>query len=504
MAAPGIPPAPPLPGPAAAAHTLASSLMTPFAGPQLIAYLAARNLHRTATLALIANTWPEFEDRVVRPFVDGVEIAGTRHEAPDGEQVVVQAIMHHMWAEARKQWTTHIAVPAPAAPPAPAAGSPGAVVPALPGDKPPKTFPEWGPLVKRYNEVTIAGEPRDFPTNLLLGAEEVLARMYFEHTKSKEYTAVGLGEILQRRTFTAAMEVNPLATRRHKEKGQPIRVVDGELVQSRDDPWNPKGVLGVIDGIEAVRWAWTLTGVATEKGAAEYAQWWTSKARQRPSQLEAITEYWDASSRRLAMQMRLRRTFEEVTAEIMKDQAAFLDILSRPRPSAKQRTSEGYNPPDPELDGHHSRAASPRRQTGPGPRHGTRGGAGSRGSRESLARRIRSPRPAGAAAAAAGSQRGEPAASPASSPAGRIGRMTGGGPSRTVPSRGRTAAGSERPRRRTATAPTSRGARDSTGPRLGLRPRGGYPTGARRSRWQHGAGSWAGARARQIYADLSL
>ena len=221
-------------------------------------------------LALIANTWPEFEDRVVRPFVDGVEIAGTRREAPDGEQVVVQAIMHHMWAEARKQWTTHIAVPAPAAPPAPAAGSPGAVVPALPGDKPPKTFPEWGPLVKRYNEVTIAGEPRDFPTNLLLGAEEVLARMYFEHTKSKEYTAVGLGEILQRRTFTAAMEVNPLATRRHKEKGQPIRVVDGELVQSRDDPWNPKGVLGVIDGIEAVRWAWTLTAVATEKGAAEY------------------------------------------------------------------------------------------------------------------------------------------------------------------------------------------------------------------------------------------
>ena len=151
--------------------------------------------------------------------------------------------------------------------------------------------------------MTVAGEPRDFPTNLLLGAEEVLARMYFEHTKSKEYTAVGLGEILQRRTFTAAMEVNPLAVRRHKEKGQAIRIVDGALVHDREDPWNPRGILGVIDGIEAVRWAWTLTGVATEKGAAEYAQWWTSRARQRPSQLEAITEYWDAASRRLAMQM---------------------------------------------------------------------------------------------------------------------------------------------------------------------------------------------------------
>ena len=89
------------------------------------------------------------------------------------------------------------------------------------------------------------------------------------------------------------MEVNPLAVRRHKEKGQAIRIVDGALVHDREDPWNPRGILGVIDGIEAVRWAWTLTGVATEKGAAEYAQWWTSRARQRPPQLEAITECWD-------------------------------------------------------------------------------------------------------------------------------------------------------------------------------------------------------------------
>ena len=98
----------------------------------------------------------------------------------------------------------------------------------------------------------------------------------------------------------------------------------------------------------------------------------TSRARQRPSQLEAITEYWDAASRRLAMQMRLRRTFEEVTAEIMKDQAAFLDILSRPRPPARQKISEGYNPPDPETDGQPGSTASPRRQPGPGPRQGKR------------------------------------------------------------------------------------------------------------------------------------
>ena len=83
------------------------------------------------------------------------------------------------------------------------------------------------------------------------------------------------------------------------------------------------------------------------------------------------------------MQMRLRRTFEEVTAEIMKDQAAFLDILSRPRPTARQKISEGYNPPDPERDGQPGSTASPRRQPGPGPRQGKRN-----------QRRRRDPRPA--------------------------------------------------------------------------------------------------------------
>ena len=38
----------------------------------------------------------------------------------------------------------------------------------------------------------------------LLGAEKVLARMWFEHTTSKMYTPVTLDEIVSRRTWTAA------------------------------------------------------------------------------------------------------------------------------------------------------------------------------------------------------------------------------------------------------------------------------------------------------------
>ena len=83
------------------------------------------------------------------------------------------------------------------------------------------------------------------------------------------------------------------------------------------------------------------------------------------------------------MQMRLRRTFEEVTAEIMKDQAAFLDILSRPRPPARQKISEGYNPPDLEIP---TAGRVPRRPRGASLASGRAKVSGTRGGAETLAR----------------------------------------------------------------------------------------------------------------------
>ena len=85
---PGFPPVPAGPLSAPAAPTLASSMMTPFAdlaaaaaaGPQLTAYLAARNLHRTATLALIATALPEFEEPRRPAFLGGGR--DRRHSLP--------------------------------------------------------------------------------------------------------------------------------------------------------------------------------------------------------------------------------------------------------------------------------------------------------------------------------------------------------------------------------------------------------------------------------------
>ena len=76
--------------------------------------------------------------------------------------------------KARRQWQAHNTAIDPTALAKPAAASPGAI--------------------------------SVFPVKELLGAEEVLARLWHEHTKSKMYKALTLGEILCRRTWAAGGE----------------------------------------------------------------------------------------------------------------------------------------------------------------------------------------------------------------------------------------------------------------------------------------------------------
>ena len=188
---------------------------------------------------------------------------------------MAQAILRQMWCECRRQWD-EVSRPAPApAVSAPGAGSTtGAPLAPLPSDRPPKDFPHWSRLVAAYNGVLVGGEKREFPTIELLGAEEVLSRIHWEHTKSKLYTPVGIGEILAKRTFSALGVVNTLAVKRNSGAPQQLRLVDGNIAVAEDRPFTPKGVWAVVDGITAIKWAWTLIGVGSEKAVEDYAKWW--------------------------------------------------------------------------------------------------------------------------------------------------------------------------------------------------------------------------------------
>ena len=121
--------------------------------------------------------------------------------------------------------------------------------------KAPKTLPEnyWADTVADYESVTINGQPRKCPAHLLLGADEVLARMVHEHQSSKIFTPVRLGEIIAVRNFTTTGQVNP----RSKNEDKPERVLleaGGFVRQPRSIP-EPQKSLTVLDALDSVRWA---------------------------------------------------------------------------------------------------------------------------------------------------------------------------------------------------------------------------------------------------------
>ena len=153
-----------------------------------------------------------------------------------------------MFLEARFQWDAWSAARAAALSPNAGflAGASTAPAPALlnlpapPAGPPPKSFEAWGPLVQAYNAKLLDGKPRQFPTRRLAGADAILARIYHEHTVSKAYTPLMLGEILAARTWTSADELNKLAAGGRDSLAGSLQVVGGAVVSRSSTGLGPQ------------------------------------------------------------------------------------------------------------------------------------------------------------------------------------------------------------------------------------------------------------------------
>ena len=81
---------------------------------------------------------------------------------------------------------------------------------------------------------------------------------------SKAYTPLMLGEILAARTWTSADELNKLAAGGREFLGGALHVVARPVVATEEKKaWEPRSVMAFIDGLEAVRLAWILTGLGS-------------------------------------------------------------------------------------------------------------------------------------------------------------------------------------------------------------------------------------------------
>ncbi|CAE7560095.1 bglA [Symbiodinium sp. CCMP2592] len=353
------------------------------AGDFLRRYLAARGADRTATLALMAPTAERFAEIIIDPLGPGFVATGGDELTP-AELPTARAVLTHMWEEARAQWNAWAAAraaalaptaaPGPSAP-ASAAGGPLPFPPTAPAG-PPKHFAEWGTLVKAYNDRLVDGRPRAFPTRRLAGAQEVLARIHWEHTVSFAYSPLGLGEILSQRTWTAANELNPLAAGRcDSAASAALHLVGGSLVAEEKRPWQPKSVIAICDGLEAIKWAWILVQLGAEEDIESYIAWWDCRARGRNANLLALVSYWDSMAMRLAMDLRQRRTFKDATADIMADVSSYVEAVTAAPPRPDGRTKGRPQPTQTSPDADDSWVEPPPKRPRPG-RKGKKGAKG--------------------------------------------------------------------------------------------------------------------------------
>ncbi|CAE7468602.1 POLA2, partial [Symbiodinium sp. CCMP2456] len=212
-----------------------------------------------SSTAALAPWRSRFEATVVDPLLAGFRDAssGTEFVVHEGERPAVRAVLLHMYLEARTQWQAWSAQRAAAigaiTPPSPSASA----LPALPlppvaaAGPPPKSFDAWGPLVKAYNDKLLSmASPGPCPRDAWQGLM---------------------------RTWTSGDELNRLAVP-HKKAGS-LHIVGGSLVAADDKrPWEPRGVMSVLDGLEAV----ILTTEVTADIMADTSSWLEAMATPPP------------------------------------------------------------------------------------------------------------------------------------------------------------------------------------------------------------------------------
>ena len=298
------------------------------AGNDILEYLELRGIRTAATLALLSKDETDLEATLVQPLLQGWQRPdGSTLSVPESDKPIAKAVILHMWMMAQQNyWAVSQAAMLPMQAPA---TTPTATTPAAAAeDKIPKALApgRCAKLIQDYQCPQIGNEDRIFPIQEILGAEAIIARVLHEHETSKTYTPVQLGEIISVRTFQANGEPNPLAK---KERSVTKLTLTGEqLVATPEEPWQPRSVLAILDGLSSIRWCYILCKIGSEQSIHTFFDWLVRLVRSRPAKTDQMAQFWMSTSWKLALDLRAGKTFIESTATIMKDYDSFSECMS--------------------------------------------------------------------------------------------------------------------------------------------------------------------------------
>lgn len=316
---------------------------------KVIDYLSARQLGNHGVLAAFADSYAEVEELLWQPWVTGTTVGGKDFKLAEDQQHLAKAALRFLWQQARKLAEKKTSAPAeparaasaqPAEEPTPAAKA----APVVPRELPSGVLQQ---LLQEYEKTTIGGRQREFPMKLLLGAEKIVARCWLEHHVSRMYSPLQLHEILEARHFSSTGELNQLSSQFKNKQTAHRLTVDHDMhpvIIEEESTWSPKGILALIDAMDAIFHCWTLIGIDHEMDIHRYTQWWVQQFRARPNKLEQLKAYWLEASWRVALQMRQGIDFASATRQVMDDnsalQAALTKELTKPKGGGKQEQKQ--------------------------------------------------------------------------------------------------------------------------------------------------------------------
>ena len=202
-----------------------------------------------------SSTEPEeLNDAIIAPLQKGFEVE--KGNVLKVEQVglpILRAKFRVLWRESALKEGLASLLPSSAVVPPDASSSSAS------SSKSSKELPSgwWQAKIAQYESAFVAGAPRKFPQEMLLGADRA-------------------GPLLK-----AAAEPNPLnAARKKSRQGITVLAINEEnqLEAEPEAPWRPKSVLAFIDCLESIRHAYLLL-IGNEQDIATYIDWWARQVR---------------------------------------------------------------------------------------------------------------------------------------------------------------------------------------------------------------------------------
>eukprot|EP00435_Cladocopium_sp_Y103_P059759 s29_g21.t1 len=312
-------------------------------------YLRARKALSTGVLGAMARDWDEVDTILVKPILEGYTHDGVTHKVPEADAVVAKAQIRFLWKKSHDMLEgTGANTSQPPTTPPPACTPASSKQP--PKELPPEILKE---LLSKYEEQKIDGVNREFPQRMLLGTDRILARAWWE-MEHKMHTPIQLHELISARVFDAAGNPNPLAQQPDSKQNKvtlDLTSGSGIVSISEDSHWTPKGVLSLLDALEAIEWALILLRMGNEADVRAWISWWRCLVRSKTQKLEHLKMYWMQANWKICLELRQGADFATVTKQVMAEQHALQSALQKELPTAMPKVKPQI-PPKQNKGGH--------------------------------------------------------------------------------------------------------------------------------------------------------